>query len=586
MKKIILVLTFLGSFYNVKAQLGINKDDALEISNINGSTSSNNMMRKIWLYRYKDGNDWYSASLHDAIAIDASFLQPQVNTRTWWQRDPGNEIQSWGTRNWTFMTLKGGKLGIGTTDPKTQLDIQSSQNGWMMSSRVTANSPGEINGLKFYSGYPGEDKWAGIASVCENLHSIKTGLSLYSGMAERVRISGDGKVGIGTTDPKTLLDVQSLQNGWLMSSRVTAVSPGEINGLKFYSGYPGDDKWAGIASVAESLHSGKTGLSLYSGMAERVRISGDGKVGIGTTDPKTPLDIQSSQNGWMMSSRVTAKSPGEINGFKFYSGYPGDDKWAGIASVVEDLHSNSTGFSIYTSQTEKLRVTGDGKVGIGTSNPTELFNVNGNAQLDRLRLGNAIFSGNSRNSINSFNTGQDANLHTGWIAADFGGSDNASDRLVVGSGFGGRTIIGTHNYNLTQWGGDLIINPTGSKVGIGTYEPKEMLSVNGKIAAVEIRVNGAGAPDYVFEDGYKVETLEALESYIKVNKHLPEVPSAKEFERDGMAIGEMNKLLLKKIEELTLHLIEKNKQLAEEKEKNQSQEERITKLEILFKSKK
>ncbi|WP_431294721.1 hypothetical protein [Pedobacter sp. P26] len=76
MKKIILVLTFLGSFYNVKAQLGINKDDVLEISNINGS-ASNNMMRKIWLYRYKDGNDWYSASLHDAIAIDASFCSPR-----------------------------------------------------------------------------------------------------------------------------------------------------------------------------------------------------------------------------------------------------------------------------------------------------------------------------------------------------------------------------------------------------------------------------------------------------------------------------------------------------------------------------
>ncbi|WP_293788538.1 hypothetical protein [uncultured Pedobacter sp.] len=304
-----------------------------------------------------------------------------------------------------------------------------------------------------------------------------------------------------------------------------------------------------------------------------------GNVGIGTTFPATKLEVMQTTSGWTMNSRVNAVTAGEINGLKFYSGYIGEDKWAGIASISESLHSNKTGLALFSGMAERLRISGDGNVGIGTTNPTELFNVNGNAQLDRLRLGNANFSGNSRNSINSFNTGQDPNLHTGWIAADFGGSDNASDRLVIGSGFGGRTIIGTHNYNLTQWGGDLIINPTGSKVGIGTYEPKEMLSVNGKIAATEIRVNGAGAPDYVFEKEYELATLAALESYIKANRHLPEMPSAKEFEREGMAVGEMNKLLLKKIEELTLHLIEQNKQLIEQNSKIDNQTLKIAELE-------
>jgi len=60
-----------------------------------------------------------------------------------------------------------------------------------------------------------------------------------------------------------------------------------------------------------------------------------------------------------------------------------------------------------------------------------------------------------------------------------------------------------------------------------------------------------------------------VESYIKRNKHLPEVPSAKEFERDGMAVGEMNKLLLKKIEELTLHVIEMNKRVEKLETENQ-----------------
>lgn len=106
-------------------------------------------------------------------------------------------------------------------------------------------------------------------------------------------------------------------------------------------------------------------------------------------------------------------------------------------------------------------------------------------------------------------------------------------------------------------------------VGIGTIAPEERFTVNGKIKANEIRVNGNGAPDYVFEESYKVATLEEVESYIKKNKHLPEVPSAKEFERDGMALGEMNKLLLKKIEELTLHVIEMNKRVEKLETENQ-----------------
>ena len=98
-------------------------------------------------------------------------------------------------------------------------------------------------------------------------------------------------------------------------------------------------------------------------------------------------------------------------------------------------------------------------------------------------------------------------------------------------------------------------------VGIGTISPREKLSVNGKIRAHEIKVETANWPDYVFEKDYKVGTLEALESYIKANKHLPEIPSAKEVAEDGVALGEMNKLLLKKIEELTLQLIEVNKKV-------------------------
>ncbi|WP_316824693.1 hypothetical protein [Pedobacter miscanthi] len=126
---------------------------------------------------------------------------------------------------------------------------------------------------------------------------------------------------------------------------------------------------------------------------------------------------------------------------------------------------------------------------------------------------------------------------------------------------------------------NLLFNPSGGNVGIGTTLPSERLTVNGKIKANEIRVNGNGAPDYVFEESYKIGTLEELEAYIKKNKHLPEIPSAKEFERDGIAVGDMNKLLLKKIEELTLHLIEKDKALKEQLRINKDFETRLLKLE-------
>ena len=136
---------------------------------------------------------------------------------------------------------------------------------------------------------------------------------------------------------------------------------------------------------------------------------------------------------------------------------------------------------------------------------------------------------------------------------------------------------------------NLLFNPSGGNVGIGTTSPSEKLTVNGKIKAKEIRVDGAGAPDYVFEEDYKVETLAALESYIKANKHLPEIPSAKEQERDGMALGEMNRLLLKKIEEMTLLLIEQDKEikaLKKDKPKEDQLEKRLLLLEKLIKSNK
>ncbi|NII83290.1 hypothetical protein [Pedobacter sp. SG908] len=125
---------------------------------------------------------------------------------------------------------------------------------------------------------------------------------------------------------------------------------------------------------------------------------------------------------------------------------------------------------------------------------------------------------------------------------------------------------------------ELTISGNGD-VGIGTTTPREKLSVNGKIRAHEIKVEATNWPDYVFEESYKAETLEGLESYIKANKHLPEMPTAKEVETDGVAVSEMLKLQQKKIEELTLYLIEQNKSMSIQNKKLLQQGDHIKLLE-------
>lgn len=108
------------------------------------------------------------------------------------------------------------------------------------------------------------------------------------------------------------------------------------------------------------------------------------------------------------------------------------------------------------------------------------------------------------------------------------------------------------------------MNITGN-VCIGTEDDRGYkLAVNGTIRAKEIKVEANPWPDYVFENSYTPATLASIEQYIKLNKHLPEMPSATEIEQNGVNLGEMNAMPLKKIEELTLHLIEHNKKLEQQ----------------------
>ena len=93
-------------------------------------------------------------------------------------------------------------------------------------------------------------------------------------------------------------------------------------------------------------------------------------------------------------------------------------------------------------------------------------------------------------------------------------------------------------------------------IGIGTNLPTHKLDVRGTIRANEILVNIPSGADFVFEDNYKLMPLSQLSSYVRENKHLPEIAPAKSMEEEGLTMGEMQIKLLQKIEELTLYVIQ------------------------------
>lgn len=210
---ILLGITSLATFLSLSSSaqtLGSVKGNFVEINSISGA-SSNAFYNKRWLVRDDAGPDWLTARLHDGIAIDISYLTPMSNTRTWWERDPYHDVQSWGHGSGTYMTLLGGRLGIGTISPSALLSLESPGNGWMMTSKAFTSAAGQMNGIKFLGGYPNDtNKWAGIAAMAEDTHSNSTGLSLYAGQTERVRVTSAGNVGIGITNPAEKLAVNGV----------------------------------------------------------------------------------------------------------------------------------------------------------------------------------------------------------------------------------------------------------------------------------------------------------------------------------------------------------------------------------------
>lgn len=123
----------------------------------------------------------------------------------------------------------------------------------------------------------------------------------------------------------------------------------------------------------------------------------------------------------------------------------------------------------------------------------------------------------------------------------------------------GNKLVGGASGN----GGIFVAGNGNVRIGVGTMNPTKALEVNGTIRSKEVIVEITNWSDFVFDNNYNLMSLKDTESFIKQNGHLPNVPSASEVEKEGIELGEMNAILLQKIEELTLYVIELEKQIDE-----------------------
>lgn len=115
-------------FYFNSKLLNSSLYDFVSIASSGGNCGmSNFLFNTKWIVRGENGKgDWLDVHLHEGISVDDSFWSPMIDTRTWWDRHPNNDVQSWGDLDKTYMSLNRGKLGIGTTSPRGALDVNGS----------------------------------------------------------------------------------------------------------------------------------------------------------------------------------------------------------------------------------------------------------------------------------------------------------------------------------------------------------------------------------------------------------------------------------------------------------------------------
>ena len=372
-----------------------------------------------------------------------------------------------------------------------------------------------------------------------------------------------GNVGIGTTSPTDILTVAGqiksgaiLMTGWSNSPYSNSTWLRGASGVGVFLTNENVTRWAGLqADGSFDVSSGKFFV--------------DAATGFSGFNSKTPTQLLFVNGGSKTNSMYVGSSSNfsdrSGNGDNIYIRQPLQTAggWWGMHVAIQGPISGHTAVfnpirymsdenSDGVEETEHFFINKygggffRGNIGLGTTNPLDKIHIDG---VDAgVRIGGSI-----RSRMNLYTGNQN-----GWQieVADADGNQYAGDLGFTESGVAsGRLVL-----------------KKGGNVGIGLLNPTEKLSVNGNVKAKKVIVSQTGWPDYVFDTSYSLRSLSEVETYIRKNKRLPEVPSAAEVEEKGVSVGDNQALLLKKIEELTLYLIEI-------KNENAALKKRIDKLE-------
>lgn len=293
-----------------------------------------------------------------------------------------------------------------------------------------------------------------------------------------------------------------------------------------------------------------------------------GYVGLGTASPSYKLHIAAGNNDGILVGHYndrlgwdgTGEQPGYHIRFAGYRDVTSNFTGARISALRTNVCCNglSTGMELafYTSPSasqtgdanlvERMRLKSNGYVGIGTNNPSGILHLNSSYPTVFLTTNDPTLT-----SSGAAIRGNDG----AWLFGYGGSKGNEDISIGTQDGSGARTLSLAAGGKLRM---KILAN---GYIGIGTSLPQSELAVKGTVTAQKIKVTMDGWADYVFDSSYQLASLSQVESFIKENKHLPEVPSAAEVKKDGLDLGDSQVVLLKKIEELTLYIIQQNKQI-------------------------